>query len=158
MTAEPNAAAFEPAHDDVFGRIAGRYDRLCDLFSLGAHRIWKQQLAGRMAALPGEDILDLASGTGDIPLRLARRLGPDHQRRVRVTDLCPQMLQIASVKLEGARGIAAIGLADAENLVEIAEASMDIVSIAFGMKICRPAPRRGGGAACSAAGRDVPVP
>ena len=138
MTAEtlPNAARFEPGRDDVFARIAGRYDRLCDLFSLGAHRLWKAHMARRIAALPGRDILDLASGTGDIPLRLARRLGAGHDRAIRVTDLCPQMLEIAAAKLEGAPGIVAIAVADAEGLDEVADGSADIVSIAFGMKIC----------------------
>jgi demethylmenaquinone methyltransferase/2-methoxy-6-polyprenyl-1,4-benzoquinol methylase len=138
MTVETlaNAARFEPAEDDVFARIAGRYDRLCDLFSLGAHRLWKQHMARRIAALEGDDVLDLASGTGDIPLRLVRCLGPDHGRWIRVTDLCPQMLQMAAVKLEGARGIAAIAVADAETLADVADASADIVTIAFGMKIC----------------------
>jgi demethylmenaquinone methyltransferase / 2-methoxy-6-polyprenyl-1,4-benzoquinol methylase len=134
--ADANAAGFAPAGDNVFARIAGRYDRLCDLFSLGAHRIWKRHMAARIAALPGEEILDLASGTGDIPLRLARRMGRGHPRSIRVTDLCPQMLAIAAAKLEGARGITAIGLANAETLAEFADASFDIVSIAFGMKIC----------------------
>jgi demethylmenaquinone methyltransferase/2-methoxy-6-polyprenyl-1,4-benzoquinol methylase len=129
-----NAAGFAPAADDVFARIAGRYDGLCDLFSVGAHRLWKNQLARRIAALPGDDILDLASGTGDIPLRLSRRLGEG--RHVRVTDLCPEMLAIAARKLEGARGVTAIAVADAERLDEVADGAFDIVSIAFGMKIC----------------------
>lgn len=138
MTSEAvaNAAGFEPAHDDVFARIAGRYDLLCDLFSLSAHRVWKEHLARRIAVLPGEEVLDLASGTGDIPLRLCRRLSPAQPRSVRVTDLCPQMLEIAARKLEGAPGVTAISIADAEALDGIADASVDIVSIAFGIKIC----------------------
>jgi ubiquinone/menaquinone biosynthesis methyltransferase len=138
VTAEalPNAARFEPGHDDVFARIAGRYDRLCDLFSLGAHRLWKAHMVRRIAALHGRDILDLASGTGDIPLRLSRHLGAGDERVIRVTDLCPQMLQIAAAKLEGAPGVEAISVANAERLDGIADGSADIVSIAFGMKIC----------------------
>ena len=47
-TQEPmhNAAAFNPLRDDVFGRIAGRYDLLCDIFSLGLHRRWKRRACG----------------------------------------------------------------------------------------------------------------
>ena len=135
MSAEAaNAAGFAPTADDVFARIADRYDTLCDLFSVGAHRLWKNHLARRIAALPGDDILDLASGTGDIPLRLSRRLSDG--RQVRVTDLCPEMLAIAARKLEGARGVTVIAVADAERLEGLADASFDIVSIAFGMKIC----------------------
>ena len=40
-----NAAAFNSQRDDVFGRIAGRYDLLCDIFSLGLHRRWKRRVA-----------------------------------------------------------------------------------------------------------------
>ena len=133
-----NAAAFKPKADDVFARIAGRYDLLCDLFSLGAHRLWKQRLANVVAATDGQHLLDLASGTGDIPYRLIGRLGPDHGRSIMVTDLCPQMLDLARHKLASGRpapGIG-IGIADAARLTGIEDNSIDVVSIAFGMKIC----------------------
>ena len=48
-----NAASFDAAHDDVFGRIAGRYDMMCDVFSLLIHRVWKRRMAQRVLALPG---------------------------------------------------------------------------------------------------------
>ena len=44
-----NAAAFSPAADDVFTRIAGRYDFMCDIFSVYAHRVWKNRMAQRIA-------------------------------------------------------------------------------------------------------------
>lgn len=134
MTAH-NAAEFQPGEDDVFARIAGRYDRLCDIFSLGIHRLWKRAIARRMAAHPGTTVLDAASGTGDIPLRLMR----DFPRAMRgrtllVTDLCPQMLAIARQKL-GAYP-AEIAVHDCERLQDIASGSIDLYSISFGMKIC----------------------
>jgi demethylmenaquinone methyltransferase/2-methoxy-6-polyprenyl-1,4-benzoquinol methylase len=46
---EENAAEFYTQHDDVFGRIAGRYDLLCDLFSFGIHRLWKRKAAQVLA-------------------------------------------------------------------------------------------------------------
>ena len=53
--AEPNAARFSNTQDDVFGRIATRYDLLCDLFSLWIHRYWKRRVAAVVAAeVPGE--------------------------------------------------------------------------------------------------------
>jgi len=42
-----NAAEFQTQHDDVFGRIADRYDLLCDLFSFGIHRLWKLEAKSR---------------------------------------------------------------------------------------------------------------
>ncbi len=73
MTGESNAAAFDPIADDVFARIAGRYDRLCDIFSLFAHRLWKARIAELMAREEAVLALDVASGTGDIAVRLLRR-------------------------------------------------------------------------------------
>ena len=65
-----NAADFSWQQDDVFGRIASRYDRHCDLFSLGLHRLWKRRLARVIADEPWATLLDGATGTGDIILRL----------------------------------------------------------------------------------------
>jgi demethylmenaquinone methyltransferase / 2-methoxy-6-polyprenyl-1,4-benzoquinol methylase len=132
---DTNAAKFSPDEDDVFARIAGRYDRLCDIFSLGIHRLWKRAIARRMAAHPGATVLDTASGTGDIPLRLMRGF-PDKMRgrTLLVTDLCPQMLAIARTKL--APYPTQIAVHDCEQLARIASASVDLYSISFGMKIC----------------------
>ncbi|HEY8572147.1 ubiquinone/menaquinone biosynthesis methyltransferase [Phenylobacterium sp.] len=129
-----NAAGFRAEGDDVFGRIARRYDLLCDLFSLGAHRLWKSYMARRMAGFPGDTVLDLASGTGDIPVRLLRLRGVG-ARRISITDISPAMLAIAQRKI-GDRESCRFALADAENLAGVADASVDVLSISFGMKIC----------------------
>jgi ubiquinone/menaquinone biosynthesis methyltransferase len=132
-----NAARFEPAQDDVFARIAHHYDRLCDLFSLGAHRLWKARMAERLAACEAEVILDVASGTGDIPRRLLRRFERSGALpMVWVTDLSPAMLDIAREKLAAAGDQQRFALADAHDLREFETASIDVYSIAFGMKIC----------------------
>ncbi len=60
---------------DVFFSVAGKYDLMNDLMSLGIHRLWKDQLVTLMRPKAGEQILDLAGGTGDIALRLYRRSG-----------------------------------------------------------------------------------
>jgi ubiquinone/menaquinone biosynthesis methyltransferase len=132
---EANAASFHPAHDDVFARIAGRYDVLCDLFSLGIHRLWKRRMVARMAAHKGQVIFDAASGTGDIPLRLLRR-GLGAKRTLWVTDLCPQMLAMAKRKLAPFSGRIEIVKRDAEDLHEVESDSIDLYSMSFGMKIC----------------------
>ena len=130
-----NSARFSPDHDDVFGRIAGRYDRLCDVFSLGIHRLWKQRLVARLAAEEGRHLLDLASGTGDIPCRLWRRLGRDASHwRIRVSDISPPMLAIARRKLNRLGAEVEYEIQDAGRIAA-PDASIDLVSIAFGLKI-----------------------
>ena len=119
----------------MFGRIAGRYDRLCDFFSLGIHRLWKSRMAARIANERAGVLLDLASGTGDIPCRLRRKLGGSWSDwTVHVTDVSPQMLAIARGKLAAVDAPATIGLQDACS-IDMAEGSVDVVSIAFGLKI-----------------------
>jgi len=128
-----NAAAFTPAQDDVFARIAGRYDLLCDLFSLGIHRLWKRGMARAMSKHAGDVVLDLASGTGDIPVRLLRRGGAP--RELWVTDISEGMLAIARPKLAHSSAIR-FACVDAENIHQIPDGSIDVCSMSFGMKIC----------------------
>ena len=56
----------------VFDRVAGRYDLMNDVMSLGVHRVWKDMVAARLNPQPGERIIDCAGGTGDIAERLAK--------------------------------------------------------------------------------------
>ena len=130
-----NAAAFDPAQDNVFARIAHRYDRICDLFRLRIHRLWKSRMAAAIAAHPGAVVLDAASGTGDIPLRVLRRLGAESGRTIWVTDLCPEMLALARGKLAG-NAAAKIAIANVHALAQFPAGSVDLFSISFGMKIC----------------------
>ena len=134
---QQNAAAFSPEADNVFARIAGRYDRLCDIFSLFAHRLWKRRMAARMDAGPVSVILDVASGTGDIPLRFLSRMGGRADvPKILVTDLCPEMLAFARKKLAKFPDGVDFAIANAHDLGEIASGSVDVYSISFGMKIC----------------------
>jgi ubiquinone/menaquinone biosynthesis methyltransferase len=133
-----NAARFDPTSDDVFARIASRYDRLCDVFSLLIHRYWKSHMAGLIAAQSEGVLLDVASGTGDIPVRVLRKRR--HRRKIGdvtlwVTDICPQMLDMAKRKL-GSDPSIHFARMDAHDLVDLADASVDMFSISFGMKIC----------------------
>ena len=142
-----NAAAFAPEVDDVFARIATRYDTLCDIFSLYLHRRWKARMAAHIAAAPGATVLDVASGTGDIPLRVLRRwrqrqggAQPSTPVTIIVSDLSNAMLAMARQKI----GVPAQGngaaivdyrLLNAYDLAGIADNSVDVYSISFGMKI-----------------------
>lgn len=129
---DTNAAAFDPLADDVFGRIASRYDRLCDVFSVFAHRLWKARMATLLAMESSAIALDVASGTGDIPLRLLRHSpGP---ARIMVTDISAPMLAEARRKLADDPRVE-LRILDAHAL-DLPDASVDTYSISFGMKIC----------------------
>jgi demethylmenaquinone methyltransferase/2-methoxy-6-polyprenyl-1,4-benzoquinol methylase len=130
-----NAAEFDAETDDVFSRIASRYDRLCDIFSLLAHRYWKRSMAGRISRDPGAVVLDVASGTGDIALRVAsRQMG--RPKRIIASDICPEMLAIARAKAVARQLSLEFEHLDAHRLTEVADASIDAYAISFGLKIC----------------------
>ena len=65
----------------VFDRVAGNYDLMNDLMSAGVHRLWKDAVAARLNPQPGEVILDLAGGTGDMARRFARMARAAQLRR-----------------------------------------------------------------------------
>jgi ubiquinone/menaquinone biosynthesis methyltransferase len=131
---DANAAHFDARHDDVFTRIAGRYDLLCDLFSLGIHRLWKRRMAQRIAGLPWQTMVDVAAGTGDIALRVARRTELNANRQCLVTDICPAMLSLAARK--GQRTPLTFKVMNAHDLAELPTASVDLYASSLGMKIC----------------------
>ena len=61
---------------ELFEAIAPRYDQLNDLLSLGLHRLWKRQAVAWLAPRPGQRLVDLCCGTGDLALLLAERVRP----------------------------------------------------------------------------------
>lgn len=129
-----NAADFDAGLDDVFTRIAGRYDRLCDVFSLLAHRYWKTVMARHIARDPGSSLLDVASGTGDIAIRVARRT--ETKAKVIIAgDICPAMLAIAKRKANAQSLKIHFFRLNAHEL-EVPDSSVDAYAISFGMKIC----------------------
>jgi demethylmenaquinone methyltransferase/2-methoxy-6-polyprenyl-1,4-benzoquinol methylase len=117
----------------VFDSVAPRYDLMNDLMSAGIHRLWKAALVDRLNPRPGEVLLDVAGGTGDISFAwLAGGGGP-----VLLSDINTAMLDIARDRaLE--RGYAAelsLLAADAEHL-PLPGGQFDRVSIAFGLRNC----------------------
>src|ERR671933_3080957 len=73
----------------VFSSVARRYDLMNDLMSGGMHRLWKDRFVNRVKPRAGEEILDMAGGTGDIAFRMARR-----GAHVTVADINPDMLEV----------------------------------------------------------------
>src|SRR5690606_13634887 len=65
---------------EVFSSVAGNYDLMNDLMSLGIHRVWKRYFVATAQARPGDRVLDLAGGTGDIAALLRDRVAPRHAR------------------------------------------------------------------------------
>jgi ubiquinone/menaquinone biosynthesis methyltransferase len=132
--AAANAAEFAWQRDDVFGRIASRYDLLCDVFSFGIHRLWKRCVARRIASERWTTLLDGATGTGDIILRLLAQ-EQIAGRQVIASDISPKMLAIAQARLVG-RGAVEFRELDAEAMPSIPDGSVDAYSMSLGMKIC----------------------
>ena len=73
---------------EVFSSVARRYDLMNDLMSGGLHRLWKDRFVNRVKPRAGEDILDMAGGTGDVAFRMARR-----GAHVTVSDINADMLE-----------------------------------------------------------------
>ena len=136
LGADRNAAHFQPTVDDVFERIAWRYDVLCDLFSLGIHRLWKRRVAELLAGYEWRNMIDVAAGTGDIALRLLQQAPHLAERSIVVSDLSPAMLQVAERKA-AARGLSLdFRVLDAHAMPAIADASVDLYAISLALKIC----------------------
>src|SRR4030095_11319863 len=131
-----NAAEFYTQQDDVFGRIAHRYDLLCDLFSLGVHRLWKRRVARIIAKEPWSQLLDCATGTGDIILRVLSHNNLQPDQKILASDISPQMLAIAQKKLVVANSSVEFRLLDAHHIPEIPTENVDLYSISLGLKIC----------------------
>lgn len=113
----------------VFSSVARRYDIMNDLMSAGMHRLWKDRFVSRVKPRAGEDILDMAGGTGDVAFRMTRR-----GAHVTVSDINADMLEVGK---DRARQRGLTGLAwkveNAEGL-SFSDASFDAYTIVFGIR------------------------
>ena len=117
----------------VFDSVATRYDLMNDLMSAGLHRLWKRYTIDQAAARPGDVILDLAGGTGDLARAFARKVGEDG--RVVLADINAAMLVQGRSRLvdAGVAGNVSIAQVNAEAL-PFADHSFDCITIAFGLR------------------------
>ena len=117
----------------VFDSVAGRYDLMNDLMSLGAHRLWKKFTLARTGLRGGGTALDVAGGTGDLAIGMSRQVG--RRGRVLLTDINPSMLGVGRRRLldAGCHANSRTICADATAL-PMAPASFDCVSIGFGLR------------------------
>jgi demethylmenaquinone methyltransferase / 2-methoxy-6-polyprenyl-1,4-benzoquinol methylase len=115
--------------DDVFHSVARRYDLMNDLMSGGMHRLWKDRFVARVKPRTGEDILDMAGGTGDVAFRMAQR-----GAKVTVADINADMLDVGKQRADQ-RGIPGLKwkVENAERLT-FADASFDAYTIVFGIR------------------------
>jgi demethylmenaquinone methyltransferase/2-methoxy-6-polyprenyl-1,4-benzoquinol methylase len=113
----------------VFTSVARNYDLMNDLMSGGMHRLWKDRFVAKVKPRAGEQILDMAGGTGDIAFRMAAR-----GARVTVSDINPDMLEVGMERAKK-RGIDGLiwQVENAEKL-SFADAGFDAYTIAFGIR------------------------
>jgi demethylmenaquinone methyltransferase / 2-methoxy-6-polyprenyl-1,4-benzoquinol methylase len=113
----------------VFSSVARRYDLMNDLMSGGMHRLWKDRFVARVKPRTGEDILDMAGGTGDVAFRMAQR-----GANVTVADINADMLDVGKQRADQ-RGIPGLKwkVENAERLT-FADASFDAYTIVFGIR------------------------
>jgi len=115
----------------VFESVAPRYDLMNDLMSLGLHRAWKAFAVAMSGVREGDRVLDVAGGSGDLALALARRVGPTGE--VWLTDVNRAMLAAGRDRLLDDGIILPLAQCDAERL-PFREASFDCVTVAFGLR------------------------
>ncbi len=117
----------------VFESVAGRYDLMNDLMSLGAHRLWKRFALARTGLRPGGTALDVAGGTGDLAIGMSRQVGPEGQ--VLLSDINPAMLRVGRGRLldSGAYANSRAVCADA-TMLPCAEGRFDCITIGFGLR------------------------
>ena len=117
----------------VFDSVASRYDLMNDLMSAGLHRLWKRFTIDQAALKPGNVVLDLAGGTGDLAREFARKVGKDGH--VILADINAAMLQQGRRRLidAGISGNVTIAQVDAQNL-PFEDSTFDCITMAFGLR------------------------
>ncbi len=117
----------------VFSSVAQRYDLMNDLMSLGIHRLWKRYFVATSGVRPGDRVLDLAGGTGDIAGLLRPRVGD--RGSIVLGDINAEMLRVGRDRMiDGGQvqGFEYVQL-NAEAL-PFPDAHFDLVTIAFGLR------------------------
>ena len=113
----------------VFSSVARRYDLMNDVMSGGMHRLWKDRFVNRVKPRAGEQVLDMAGGTGDVAFRMARR-----GAHVTVADINADMLEVGKERTR-ARGLTGLDWSEqnAEALT-FGDATFDAYTIVFGIR------------------------
>ena len=118
---------------EVFDSVASRYDIMNDLMSMGLHRLWKRWAVMLAGALPGQRVLDVAGGTGDLARQLAANVG--REGLVTLLDINASMLACGRDRLldKGLATPITYIQGNAEQL-PFGAATFDVVTVAFGLR------------------------
>jgi demethylmenaquinone methyltransferase / 2-methoxy-6-polyprenyl-1,4-benzoquinol methylase len=117
----------------VFSSVAENYDLMNDLMSFGVHRVWKRFVVELAGVRSGQHVLDLAGGSGDLSLKLARQVGDTGS--VTLADLNADMLDVGRRRLLDVGVVKRVAYVqtNAESL-PFCDDSFDLVTIAFGLR------------------------
>jgi len=115
----------------VFDSVASKYDVMNDLMSMGLHRAWKAYTVQVARLQPGQQVLDIAGGTGDLAMAFAKAVGPTG--RVFHTDINAAMLGTGRQRLLNRGLVLPTLVCDAEQL-PFPNNHFDVVSVAFGLR------------------------
>ncbi len=115
----------------VFDSVAPKYDVMNDLMSMGLHRVWKAYTVMVADVKDGQQVLDIAGGTGDLALAFASKVGTTGC--VVHTDINEAMLREGRNRLLDAGKVLPTTVCDAEHL-PFGDARFDLVSVAFGLR------------------------
>ena len=116
----------------MFNNIAPTYDRLNHIFSFSIDRLWRGRVVRLVRRMKPQRIMDLATGTGDLAIKMAKRIPKAHIMGV---DLSENMLAVAAdkVRRKGLDDHIALYQGEAERL-DVGDGVLDVVTIAFGVR------------------------
>ncbi len=119
----------------VFDSVASRYDVMNDVLSMGLHRAWKAYAVAVADVCPGQKVLDIAGGTGDLALAFAKaaKVGDANGGEVWLTDINEKMLQTGRDRLLDKGVVLPTAVCDAERL-PFPDGHFDLASVAFGLR------------------------
>lgn len=118
---------------EVFHSVASKYDVMNDVMSMGVHRLWKRTMIELTGARKGQTALDLAGGTGEIAMKVAKRVGDEGH--VVLSDINSSMLEEGRKRVinSGFGGMISFKLINAEE-IPFPDNTFDLVTISFGLR------------------------
>ena len=118
---------------DVFHSVAAKYDVMNDLMSFGVHRLWKRFTIDMSGVRPGNKVLDLAGGTGDLTKKFSKIVGPSG--KVVLADINSSMLEVGRERLTNQGYVGNIEYVQANaQFLPFEDNTFDVITIAFGLR------------------------